>query len=121
MINSKTNDAVSYTASFDAENNTLKIAIPCNVSVKITYDATVNAPPGQAVSFSNEAYWENYSSAGGTKVEEKNYSYAAGGTVAAGNNIKLKIIKKDQNNLSVTLPGAEFEIVSVHKRINGHN
>ena len=44
-------------------------------------------------------------------MEENSYSYAAGGTVTTGNNIKLKIIKKDQNNLSVTLQGAEFEMV----------
>lgn len=119
VINSKTNEAVTYTASFDATANTLKIAIPCNESVKITYDATVDAPPDQAVSFSNEAYWENYSSAGGDSVEEENYSYAAGGTVGAGNNIRLKIIKKDQNNLSSLLRGAKFEIVSCTRNDDG--
>lgn len=119
VIHSKTNVEVGYTASFDTENSTLKIAIPCNVPVKITYDATVDAPPGQKVSFSNEAYWENYSSTGGTKVEEGNYSYAAGGTVSAGDNITLKIIKKDQNNLSSLLSGAEFEIIECKRESNG--
>ena len=119
VVNSKTNEEVTYKASFDATTNTLKIAIPCNVSVKITYDAMVNTPPDQSVSFSNEAYWEKYSSAGGDSVEEKNYSYAASGTVDAGNNIKLKIIKKDQNNLSVTLRGAKFEIVSCTRNNDG--
>ena len=111
VINSKTKASVTdYTASLDADN-TLKIVIPRNIPVTITYTATVNAPPRQAVSFSNEAYWEKYSPSGGTKVEKENYSYAAGGTVMTGNNIKLKIIKKDQNNLSATLPGAVFEMV----------
>ena len=111
VINSKTKASVTdYTASLDADN-TLKIVIPRNIPVTITYTAAVNAPPRQAVSFSNEAYWEKYSPSGGTKVEEGNYSYAAGGTVSAGNNITLKIIKKDQNNLSDTLQGAEFEMV----------
>ena len=49
--------------------------------------------------------------ASGTKVEENSYSYAAGGTVTTGNNIKLKIVKKDQNNLSATLQGAVFKMV----------
>ena len=111
VVNSKTNEEVTYKASFDATANTLKIAIPRNIPVTITYTATVNAPPGQAVSFSNEACWENYSSAGGDSVEEENYSYAAGGTVGAGNNIKLKIIKKDENNLSSSLQGAVFKMV----------
>ena len=111
VINSKTKDPVTdYTASLDADN-TLKIVIPRNVPVTITYTTTVNAPPGQKVSFSNEAYWEHYFPTSGTKVEENNYSYAAGGTVMTGDNIKLKIIKKDQNNLSATLQGAEFEMV----------
>ena len=44
-------------------------------------------------------------------MEEENYSYAAGGTVSAGDNITLKIIKKDQNNLSAPLPGAVFKMV----------
>ena len=119
VVNSKTNEEVTYKASFDATANMLKIAIPCGVPIRITYDATVDAPPDQSVSFSNEAYWEEYSSAGGDSVEEKNYSYAAGGTVGAGNNIKLKIIKKDQNNLSVTLRGAKFEIVSCTRNNDG--
>ena len=111
VINSKTKATVTdYTASLDADN-TLKIVIPRNVPVTITYTAAVNAPPGQKVSFSNEAYWERYFPTSGTKVEENDYSYAAGGTVMTGNNIKLKIVKKDQNNLSDTLPGAEFKMV----------
>ena len=111
VINSKTKASVTdYTASLDADN-TLKIVIPRDVPVTITYTAAVNAPPGQTVSFSNEAYWEKYSPSSGTKVEEGNYSYAAGGTVTTGNNIKLKIVKKDQNNLLAILPGAEFKMV----------
>ena len=119
VINSKTNKAVNYTASFDATSNTLKIAIPCNVPVKITYDATVDVPPDQSVSFSNEAYWEKYSQTGGDSVEEKNYSYAAGGTVGAGKNINLKIIKKDQYNLSSSLQEAEFEIIECKRESDG--
>ena len=119
VINSKTNADVVYTASFDATANMLKIAIPCNVPVKITYDATVDAPPGQTVSFSNDAYWEKYSPAGGDSVKEENYSYAAGGTVSAGDNITLKIIKKDQNNLSFLLRGAEFKIIECKRESDG--
>ena len=119
VTNSKTNEDVDYTASFDVTANTLKIAIPCNVPVKITYDATVDAPPGQTVSFSNDAYWEKYSPAGGDSVKEENYSYTAGGTVQAGDNITLKIIKKDQNNLSSLLQGAKFEIIQCRREENG--
>ncbi len=119
VTNSKTETDVAYTASFDVTANTLKIVIPCNVPVRITYDATVDAPPGQTVSFSNEAYWEKYSPTGGDSVKEENYSYTAGGTVQAGENITVKIIKKDQNNLSSLLQDAEFEIIRCNREADG--
>lgn len=107
----KEDEAVTFTASI-RDDNTLEIEIPCNVPVKITYKATVNAPPGKKVDFSNVVYWEKYSPSSGTNVEQKNYSYTAGGTVSSASTIKLKIIKKDQNNLSKSLAGAEFKVVN---------
>lgn len=93
------------------DDNTLEIEIPNDKAIIITYEATVNAPPGQKVDFSNEAYWEGYKPSTGVKVEKKGYSYSAGGTVSSGNNIKLNILKKDQNNLSTSLSGADFTMV----------
>ena len=108
VVNSDNGGNVDFTASL--EGNTLTIAIPCDVPVTITYTASVNAPPGQSVSFSNEAYWETYTPSSGTSVKQDNYSYNAGGTVGSGNNITLKIIKKDQYNLSHGLEGAVFQL-----------
>lgn len=93
------------------DDNTLEIEIPNDKAITITYEATVNAPPGQKVDFSNEAYWEGYTPSTGVKVEQNEYSYAAGGTVSSGNNIKLNILKKDQYNVSTSLSGAEFTMV----------
>lgn len=93
------------------DDNTLEIEIPNDKAIIITYEATVNAPPGQKVDFSNEAYWEGYKPSTGVEVEKKGYSYSAGGTVSSGNNIKLNILKKDQNNLSTSLSGADFTMV----------
>ena len=109
VVNSNNGANVDFTASL-GEGNTLTIAIPCDVPVTITYTASVNAPPGQSVSFSNEAYWETYTPSSGTSVKQDNYSYNAGGTVGSGNNITLKIIKKDQYNLSHGLEGAVFRL-----------
>ena len=109
VVNSKDSTPVVFKASL-GEDNTLTIKIPCNVPVTITYTARVNAPPGQSVNFSNQAYWETYTPSSGTSVDQKNYSYTAGGTVGSGKNIRLKIIKKDQNNLSLGLPGAVFQL-----------
>lgn len=93
------------------DDNTLEIEIPNDKAITITYEATVNAPPGQKVDFSNEAYWEGYTPSTGVKVEQNEYSYSAGGTVSSGNNIKLNIIKEDQYDVSTSLSGAEFTMV----------
>lgn len=92
------------------ENNTLEIEVPDNKPITLTYTATVNVPPETAVSFSNEAYWENYSYTSGETVEEEGYKYSAGGSVSSGTNIKLKIIKIDMNHATQFLQGAEFEM-----------
>lgn len=101
------------------DDNTLEIEIPNDKAIIITYEATVNAPPGQKVDFSNEAYWEGYKPSTGVKVEKKGYSYSAGGTVSSGNNIKLNILKKDQNNLSTSLSGADFTMVECERLNDG--
>lgn len=118
VVNSKNSESVDFKASL-GEDNTLTIKIPCNVPVTITYTARVNAPPGQSVDFSNQAYWENYTPSSGTSVDQKNYSYTAGGTVVSGKNIRLKIIKKDQNNLSLGLPGAVFQLKKCTRKSDG--
>ena len=111
VVNKNNNADVAVTASI-RDDNTLEIEIPHNVPVKITYTATINAPPGKKVDFSNKVYWEKYSPSSGTNVQKENYSYTAGGTVSSGSTIKLQIIKKDQNNLSASLAGAEFKVVN---------
>ena len=80
VFNAKDSSAVKdYKIS--CHDNVLEIEIPNNIPLTITYEATINGPPGQALSFSNEAYWKNYSPSGGVKVETSNYSYTAGGSV----------------------------------------
>lgn len=118
VVNSKDSKPVDFKASL-GEDNTLTIEIPCNVPVTITYTARVNAPPRQSVNFSNQAYWETYTPSSGTSVDQKNYSYTAGGTVGSGQNIRLKIIKKDQNNLSLGLQGAVFQLKKCTRNNDG--
>lgn len=108
-VKTGTEETVKINASL-GEDNTLEIELPNGIPITITYTATVNAAPGQTVGFSNEAYWKNYSSSG-KKVEEKNYSYEAGGTVSGAQNPVLKITKKDKNHLNMLLENASFKMV----------
>lgn len=101
------------------ENNTLEIEIPDNKPITLTYTATVNVPPETAVSFSNEAYWENYSYTSGETVKEEGYKYNAGGSVSSGTNIKLKIIKNDMNHATQFLQGAKFKMTECTRNDDG--
>ena len=114
-VDAKTNKDVAITTSFDTKTNTLSVEIPQDKAVTITYVATVNASPGEKVSFSNTAYWENYPSSGGASVSKEDYSYTAGGTVTGGTNITLRILKTDQYDVSKRLQGATFSVVACKK------
>ena len=109
---------VDFKASLK-DDNTLEIEIPYNIPVTITYTATVNAPPDEKVSFSNVAYWERYMPADGTKVEEKDYTYSAGGTVSGASSMNLVISKVDQNDTSKALERAIFTVVKCTRSIAG--
>lgn len=113
-----TNDEVQISVAVK-DNNTLEIEIPDNQPVTITYCATVNVPPDTAVSFSNEAYWKNYSHTSGETVNEEGYKYYAGGSVSSGTNIKLKIIKNDMNHATQFLKGAKFKMTECTRNGDG--
>lgn len=113
-----TNEEVQISVAIK-ENNTLEIEVPDDKPITLTYTATVNVPPETAVSFSNEAYWENYSYTSGETVKEEGYKYYAGGSVSSGTNIKLKIIKNDMNHATQCLQGAEFKMTECERNGDG--
>lgn len=113
-----TNEEVQISVAIK-ENNTLEIEVPDDKPITLTYTATVNVPPETAVSFSNEAYWENYSHTSGETVKEEGYKYYAGGSVSSGTNIKLKIIKNDMNHATQYLQGAEFKMTECVRNGDG--
>lgn len=112
VVNSKTGDAITnYKPSVN--NNVLTLELPDNLPLTITYNATINAAPGQAINISNKAYWEGYATSGGSSVEESDFSYTVGGTVGTGVTPTLTITKLDQNNATLKLSGAEFKLEEV--------
>ena len=117
VVETGTDQSVEYTPSLRLDN-TLEIEVPSDKALTITYTTTVNAPPGKDVTISNNAYWEGYSSTGGSNVD-KNYKYSVSATSSAGSTLKFKLIKKDENNLSIPLEGAEFEMYECTRNSDG--
>ena len=110
VVNTKTGEVVSnWTAS--VEGQTLKIVLPDNLPLTVTYETTVNAAPGQTISISNNAHWEGCTTPSGGSVEVKEFSYSTGGTVGADTSPSVTVKKLDQYNTSQALPGATFTLV----------
>ena len=110
VVNTKTGEVVTNWTS-SVEGQTLKIVLPDNLPLTVTYEATVNAAPGQTISISNNAHWEGYTTPSGGSVEVKEFSYSTGGTVGADTSPSVTVKKLDQYNTSQTLSGATFTLV----------
>lgn len=110
VVNTKTGEVVSnWTAS--VEGQTLKIVLPDNLPLTVTYETTVNAAPGQTISISNNAHWKGYTTPSGGSVEVKEFHYSSGGTADADTSPSVTVKKLDQYNTSQTLSGATFTLV----------
>ena len=112
VVNTNTNETVpNWTSSVDGQ--TLKIVLPDNLPLTVTYETTVNAAPGQTISISNNAHWEGYTTPSGGSVEVKEFRYSTGGTAGADTSPSVTVKKLDQYNTSQTLSGAKFTLVEV--------
>ena len=110
VVNTKTGEVVSnWTAS--VEGQTLKIVLPDNLPLTVTYETTVNAAPGQTISISNNAHWKGYTTPSGGSVEVEEFHYSSGGTAGADTSPSVTVKKLDQYNTSQTLSGATFTLV----------
>lgn len=110
VVNTNTNETVTNWTS-SVEGQTLKIVLPDNLPLTVTYEATVNAAPGQTVSITNNAHWEGYATPSGGSVAVDQFSYSTGGTVGVSESPSVTVKKLDQYNTSQTLSGATFTLV----------
>lgn len=110
VVDTRTGETVTTWTS-SVEGQTLKIVLPDNLPLTVTYATTVNAAPGQTISISNNAHWEGYATPSGGSVEFKEFSYSTGGTVGADTSPSVTVKKLDQYNTSQTLSGATFTLV----------
>ena len=108
--NTRTGETVTTWTS-SVVGQTLKIVLPDKLPLTVTYEATVNAAPGQTISISNNAHWEGYATPSGGSVEDNKFSYSTGGTVGADTSPSVTVKKLDQYNTSQALPGAKFTLV----------
>lgn len=109
-------DSVSWKAEVvqaQDGSQTLRLTVPDNQPLTITYNTLVNAAPGQKVSISNVAHWEGYSSPQNGTVQQDNFQYETSGTVGGQETPALVVTKLDQSNTSIALEGAVFALREV--------
>ena len=110
VVDTRTGETVTTWTS-SVEGQKLKIVLPDNLPLTVTYATTVNAAPGQTISISNKAHWEGYTTPSGGSVEVKEFHYSTGGTAGADTSPSVTVKKLDQYNTSQTLSGATFTLV----------
>ena len=110
VVNTRTDEVVTNWTS-SVVGQTLKIVLPDNLPLTVTYETTVNAAPGQTISISNNAHWEGYATPSGGSFEANEFSYSTGGTAGADTSPSVTVKKLDQNNTSLALPDATFTLV----------
>ena len=107
--NTKTQEAVDFTASLDGQ--ILKVIVPDNQPLTVSYRAKVQAAPNTEVAIKNDAHWEGYAVTGGSSAENAVYKYSVGGTAGGTTTPFVEIVKYDQTNLTHFLAGAAFKMV----------
>lgn len=112
VVNTVTKESVTDWKA-EVVGQTLRLTLPDNIPLTITYTTTIHAKPGEQIEISNNAHWFGYSNTSGSSVKEENFSYSAGGSVSGTSNVQLEIQKRDSANVTTLLQGAEFELVQV--------
>ena len=107
--------ADSWRSSVETANGkqTLKIVLPDNQPLTISYTTAVNAAPGQTVTVQNNAHWEGYATTTGGSVKDNSFQYQAGGTAGAAATPQILISKVDQYNNQQKLADAEFKLTEM--------
>lgn len=104
----------SWFASFNPDNNSIRIIMPDKMHLKISYKATVNATPNTNISISNVAYFEGYPD-NADKVEEKEFNYNIQNVV--NRDLELRLAKYDTDTLE-PLEGATFSAYKIDCDVN---
>jgi LPXTG-motif cell wall-anchored protein len=96
----------------------LKLTVPDNKKLTITYDTIINTTVGTKVSLSNVAHWEGYNAVADTTVSD-DFSYTLEGMVSVSGPASLKLTKRDADNIMKTLEGATYSMQAATQNADG--
>lgn len=111
VINQITGKEIAFTSAI--EGHTLTLTIPDDQPLVITYEASINAAPGDKITIENNAHWIGYETIPGGSVKNENFSYAAGATVGADTYPTITVTKLDQYNNQLYLKNAKFQLTEM--------
>jgi LPXTG-motif cell wall-anchored protein len=97
----------------------LKITIPDDEKIIITYNAKVNVPENTSVAISNVAYWEGYDPDPDTEVVNSSFSYSLKAQADISGHASLKLTKRDEEDIMTTLAGAEYSMQKAELQSDG--
>jgi LPXTG-motif cell wall-anchored protein len=115
-VKDKNNQDVTFTSELETDSDgktILKLTIPDNKKLTITYNASVSVAANKKVAIENVAYWEGYETTQGSKTVSTEYSYNVQFSVLGAGNPYLKIVKMDEENTNLKLQGAVFSLQAV--------
>ena len=101
---------VDFKYNFDDVNNILKIKIPNEKKVLITYTAIAKIQPNVTANITNKVHWDGYSQNGGKINTISNYSYTVSAGGGASSTPVLSISKYDKDDNTIKLQGVEFKV-----------
>ncbi len=90
------------------DGQTLTLTLPDQMPLTVTYSAWINAKPGDHIAISNNAHWEGYPTPPGGAVDNENFEFDISGSASSSESPSITITKLDENDLSLSLAGAEF-------------
>jgi hypothetical protein len=97
----------------------LKLTVPDNEELIITYTVKVNASENESVAISNIAHWDGYDPSPSTEVVISNYSYSLAGTTIVYGQANLQLTKRDAENIMTTLAGATYSMQEAQLQSDG--
>jgi LPXTG-motif cell wall-anchored protein len=97
-----------YELSIEKDNSItyLRITLPDDRKLTLTYNASVSVAANQSVAIQNIAHWEGYEAVAATSITNTDYKYTT--SVRVTGEPDLKIIKMDSENIKTRLSGAVF-------------